>query len=348
MQLRAFILGAIVVLGQQVAADEIRLQRFNESRPLMGSMFTIALYAENEKQATEAFAAAFDRVEQLNGIFSDYDPQSEANRLSRMSPMTEPVAISHEMAKVLADAIRLSERSDGAFDVTVGPLSKLWRRARRRNRLPDAERLAEARRSVGYEHLRLDVEQRRLQMVAADMRLDFGGIAKGFAADEALAEVAKRGCQRALVNAGGDLAIGDPPPGEDGWLVGIAPLNPDREPSRFLRLAHCGVATSGDAWQFVEIDGRRFSHIIDPRTGLGLTHRSSVTVVAANCTAADSLASAVSALDAAGGMKLIEATAGASCLRIQVENGKVRVGTSRGFPASSAEEAADNRAPKPQ
>jgi thiamine biosynthesis lipoprotein len=146
------------------------------------------------------------------------------------------------------------------------------------------------------------------------MRLDLGGIAKGFATDEALAALARNGIDRAMVNASGDMSLGAPPPGSEGWKIGIAPLDADEPPSRFLRLERCGVATSGDLWQFVEINGRRYSHILDPRTGMGLTERSSVTVVAPDGITADSLASAVSVLGPDRGLLLAEETEGASAL----------------------------------
>ncbi|MCH5378160.1 MAG: FAD:protein FMN transferase, partial [Planctomycetes bacterium] len=227
---------------------------------------------------------------------------------------------------------QLSEKTDGAFDVTVGPFSRLWRRARRQRHLPSAERLAEAKAAVGYRHVRVDAVESRVQLTAAGMRLDFGGIAKGYACDEALVAMRKIGVTRALVNGGGDLALGDPPPGESGWRVGVAPLQPNDPPSRVLHVANCGVATSGDAWQFVEIDGHRYSHILDPRTGLGVESRSSVTVLAPNGMAADALASAVSVLGVPRGLSLIEHTPGAACAVVAVEGDKVSAHISKRFP----------------
>ena len=128
--------------------------------------------------------------------------------------------------------------------------------------------------------LRLDKVARTCTLTKPKMKLDLGGIAKGYAADQALAVLKSQGVVSALVDASGDLAIGAAPPGQQGWKIGIAPLEAGSPPSRFLMLAECGVATSGDAWQFVEIDGHRYSHIIDPHTGIGLTTRSSVTVIA--------------------------------------------------------------------
>ncbi len=161
--------------------------------------------------------------------------------------------------------------------------------------------ISEALAGVGYQHLQLDAAGRTAKLSAAGTRLDFGGVAVGFAVDEALAVLKQHGLTRVLVNGSGDMAVGDPPPGEAGWRIGVAPLEADQPPSRLLRLAHCGVSTSGDVWQHVEIGGRRYSHIVDPRTGIGLTTRSTVTVIARDGMAADALATAVSVMGAEKG-----------------------------------------------
>lgn len=313
------------------AATDEHLERFRESRPGMGSTFEIIVYAPSEEDAKCGLDAAFARIEQLNQIFSDYEAESEACRLSHAAPMAQAVPVSGEMFTVLDYSVQLSRQTDGAFDVTVGPVSRLWRRARRQKQLPAPERLKEALAGVGYRHLELDATGRKVKLAAVGMRLDFGAVAVGYAVDEALTVLKQHGLTRVLVNGSGDMAFGDPPPGETGWKIGVAPLEPDQPPSRLLRLAHCGVSTSGDAWQYLEIAGRRYSHIVDPRTGLGLTTRSSVTVVAPNGMAADGLATAASVLGVEKGLALIERTCGAACLMVVVEDGKPRLYESSGW-----------------
>jgi thiamine biosynthesis lipoprotein len=134
------------------------------------------------------------------------------------------------------------------------------------------------------------------------------------------------------VNASGDITLGDPPPGREGWGVGVAPLDASREPSRIVNLCNCGVATSGDAWQAVVIDGIRYSHILDPKTGIGLTQRSSVTVVAPNGTLADAWASAVSVLGPADGVALVEELEGIETLVVYLDGEETRVAKSERFP----------------
>ncbi len=280
----------------------------------MGVDFKLVFYAADADAANRAAAAAFARIEQLNGILSDYLPDSELSRLSNSARHQQPVAVSDDLWTVLRHAQQLAERTHGAFDVTVGPYTSLWRRAKRRKELPTAGRLAAARAAVGFEFLRLDEKTRTAKLLRPGMRLDLGGIAKGYAADEALRVLCQHGIRRGLVDGSGDIAIGEPPPGQSGWRIGIAPLERDAAPSRYLLLARQAIATSGDAWQHVEIDGVRYSHIIDPKTGLGLTTPSSVTVVARNCTTADSLASAVSVLGPSAGLTLIDKSCGCEAM----------------------------------
>jgi thiamine biosynthesis lipoprotein len=326
--LSTLVLIAAAAVG--AAADE-PLQRYRELRPGMGSTFEIIVYAPDEAMAQRGLGAAFARIDQLNQIFSDYDSASEACRLSHASPMPEAVPVSAEMFTLLDYSAQLSRATDGAFDVTVGPVSRLWRRARRQRQLPAPDRLREALAGVGYQHLELDAAGRKARLAAPGMRLDFGGVGVGYAVDEALTVLKQHGLTRVLVNGSGDIVLGDPPPGETGWRIGVAPLEPNQPPSRFLRLAHCGVSTSGDAWQFVEIDKQRYSHIVDPKTGLGLTTRSSVTVIAPTGTAADGLATAASVLGVEQGLALVERTCGAACLMVCIENEKPQVHESRNW-----------------
>jgi thiamine biosynthesis lipoprotein len=150
------------------------------------------------------------------------------------------------------------------------------------------------------------------------MLLDLGGIAKGYAADEAMQVLKQHGIRSALVAAGGDIVVSEPPPGSTGWTIGVAPLDsPEKPPTQLLLLRNAAVSTSGDAEQYVEINGKRYSHIVDPKTGVGLTGHSSVTIVAPNGTSSDSLATAVSVLGPEQGLEVIDATEGAAALILQ-------------------------------
>ena len=208
----------------------------------------------------------------------------------------------------------------------------LWRKARREKKLPDAERLAQALEAVGHQKMRLDSRSRTVQLLVPRMRLDLGAIAKGYATDEALKVLRRRGISRALVAGGGDMTLGDPPPGKKGWRIEIAPLDTtNAPPARFVLLANAGLATSGDLFQHVEIGAKRYSHIVDPRTGIGLTDHSLVTVIAPDGITADSLATAVSVLGPDKGIKLVEAKKGASVHITRLPGNEIESSASRRF-----------------
>jgi len=279
----------------------------------MGVPFRIVLYAPDAASAQAAAAAAFKRIRELNDLLSDYDPESELSRLSQTGGSGQAVKVSPDLWRVLERSQALAKRTGGAFDVTVGPCVNLWRRARRIRQLPPEAALAEARAAVGYEKLRLEPQRRTARLLAPHMKLDLGGIAKGYATDEALKVLRSHGVKRALVSGGGDMTLGDPPPDRKGWRIEIAPLDvPQAPPKQFVLLANVGLATSGDVFQYVEIGGQRYSHIIDPRTGAGLTDHSLVTVIARDCLTADSLATAASVLGPQAGLVLVEQTRGAA------------------------------------
>ncbi len=299
------------------AAANPTFQRYEFRQPHMGTWFTLKFYATDEATAKQAADAAFTRVRELNDRLSDYEPESELSRLSATSGTRTTVCLSRDLRCVLSHSAWLWRNSGGAFDVTAGPYIRLWRQARRTQRLPSDARLRQAELSVGFQHVRFTSCGRRVELLPAKMRLDLGGIAKGYAADEVLRLLRRRGIRRAMVDAGGDLALGQPPPGEAGWRIGVAPLDAGQPPSRVLLLSGCGVATSGDAFQHVVIDGTRYSHLLDPRTGRPLTTPSAVTVVARNCTWADGLASTLSVLGPRDGLKLIDQICGAAALVVQ-------------------------------
>jgi thiamine biosynthesis lipoprotein len=292
------------------------LTRYEFTEPHMGTRFQITLYAPDEATARQAAKAAFARIANLDHIMSDYQASSELMQLCKKAG-GGPVHVSDELFTVLRCAQEVAKLSDGAFDVTVGPVVRLWRRARKIHELPDPQELARARELVGYDKVRLDEKAHTVQLLKPGMQLDLGGIAKGYSADEALAVLKKHGITRALVAAGGDIVVSDPPPESPGWTIGIAPLeDPDRKPSRYLILKNAAVSTSGDAEQYVEVGGKRYSHIVDPRTGIGLVGRMSATVVARRGIDADSLTKVVAVVGQRG-LEIIDGLDGVAALLIR-------------------------------
>jgi thiamine biosynthesis lipoprotein len=297
----------------------------------MAVEFRIVLYAPDEQTAKRASAAAMERIAQIDRIMSDYDPKSELCRLSDTSPAAAAAPVSDDLWRVLRRASEISADSDGAFDVSVGPLVKLWRRARRTKQLPSADALAEARKSVDYRAIEFDPRRQAVRLVKPRMQLDLGGIGKGYAADAALAVLKQHCVERALVAGSGDIAIGAPPPGKSGWRIAIAPLDDKGPPSRHVSLAHAGISTSGDALQHLKFGGRRYSHIIDPRTGLALTDHSSVTTIAPDCTTSDAVAKGVIVLGPEAGLKLIDRLPGAAAAITRQPDKKIETFLSKRF-----------------
>ncbi len=327
-----FALGAVLC---HLMPAEPAAQKFEFKSKHMGTTFRIVLYAADKDTAKNAASAAFARVGELDGVMSDYKKDSELMLLCKRfaTDAGEPVKVGPDLFVVLHKAEELSKRSDGAFDVTVGPVVQLWRLARRTQELPDPKEFAAARAKVGYQKVKLDAAKQTVQLTTPGMQLDLGGIAKGYAADEALKVLREKfGIKQALVAAYGDITCGSPPPGEVGWKVEIAPIAKSQKP-RFITLANAAVSTSGDLEQFVEIGGVRYSHVLDPKTGLGLIGRRSVTVIAPDGITADSMTKAVSVLPVERGLKLVEDTAGAAAYIVVLDKDEKPVTTaSKRFP----------------
>jgi FAD:protein FMN transferase len=327
-----------VLLGLAgVLAGEASPSRFEFTEPHMGTQARVVLYARSRAEAERASRAAFARIGQLDAALSDYRSDSELMGLVR-SAGQGPVPVSRDLFKVLAHAQELAARSDGAFDVTAGALTRLWRGARRLGELPSAERVARARQTSGFRFLHLK-EAPRTAELGAGVMLDVGGIAKGFAADEALAILAQHGMSSALVALGGDMAMFGPPPGRAAWTIDIAGLKvpgaPILEP---LPIVNGAVSTSGDAEQWMEVAGVRYSHILDPRSGWPLTGRSSVTVIARTGMEADGLATALAVLDLHAGRQLVDETSGAAAIWVRERDGRVTVQRSSRWPTVGEEE----------
>jgi FAD:protein FMN transferase len=298
-------------LGCAFAAS---LEPFEAVEPHMGTLVRIKLYAAGKEQAQAAFRAAFARIARLDSTLSDYKSDSELNRVC-ITAVGRPIPAGADLVRVLAASQRLAAETNGAFDVTLGPVIRLWRQARIDGKLPDAAALRAAAARTGYRKLHLDPAAGTVMLDQPGMQLDLGAIAKGDAADQALAVLSGLGIHSALVAVSGDLAFSDPPPGQAGWKIGVDTAGEaDAEFTRVLELTNAAVSTSGSEEQHLDAEGKRYSHIIDPSTDRGLTRPITVTVIARRGIEADSLATAVSVLGPARGMALIRTRPGAAAL----------------------------------
>lgn len=299
--------------GRYAAPISAELKHFEYSQIHMGVRARIVLYAVSDAKAAEAARAAFARIAVLDAMMSDYRSDSELMRLCNLAG-TGPVAVSDELFEVLTFAKTLHEQSGGAFDVTAGPVVRLWREMRRSGMLASQEAIAAARDLVGSQWMHLDDDAQTVELRKAGMRLDLGGVAKGYACDAAAEVLRVHGIDRYLVSLAGDIVVGQAPPDRRAWEVmieaGVHPVADEAMPA--LQLVNAAVSTSGDAKQFVEIEGVRYSHIVDPRTGLGSPRRIAATVMAPRGMTADALATALCLLPPEVGLGLVSRYSGAA------------------------------------
>jgi thiamine biosynthesis lipoprotein len=310
--------------------------RYEYQEPHLGTIVRVVCYAKSADVAKAAAEAAFEVMRDVNRVMSDWSEDSELSRLSAAAG-SGPRPVSPGLMEVLAASQDYARLSQGSFDITVGPLVRLWRAARKDRILPSPEAIAEARSKSGWEKLVLDRVQGRAELKVAGMRLDLGGIGKGLACDRALAAMKALGVTCAFVDTGGGMALGDPPPGKPGWRIAML-----GDAKRLLILSNCGVATSGDTEQFVEIDGVRYSHLVDPSTGMGLRRQEMATVVAPSGMEADALTKPCCILGPEQAFPLLASRPGVHAWVQWIEGGRRKRAETSGFgsltiPAPEAE-----------
>jgi len=279
---------------------------------IMGTFVHIVAVSEDSDTAKKCVQAALEEIRKVDDLMSDYKSDSEISQVNREA-FEKKVKVSESTYEVLQRSVEFSQMTGGAFDITVGPLVALFRNAKESKVAPDEQQIALARSKVGFEKLKLDNENKTVQFSGKGMLLDLGGIAKGYAIDKAIEAAQRSGAIGAMVDIGGDVrCFGLPPEGKDNWLIGLQDPNSAIEGIEggglllVLKITNAAVATSGDYQQFVFIEGKRYSHIMDRKTGTSAGGLSSVTIIADNATDADALATSVSVMGAEKGLALIE------------------------------------------
>ena len=263
----------------------IAVERSEYWHPAMGTRFKIVVLTPVGKSAEASVESAFARIDEIEKVASDWDRNSEVRVLCRSVPHIEPMKMSDDLRRILSLSQIIYERSSGRFDITLGGWTRLWRRCHKAGRIPSPEELAKASVGQGMHHLQLS--DQGIYCTASQLALDLGGIAKGFAVDEALKVMIDQGYPHSLVDGGGDIAFGPPAPSSKGWII--------ESPSGVFQFDQSGaVATSGDSARYIEVDGVRYSHILDPRTGFGLQSSRTITVYSRSCAEADAMATALS------------------------------------------------------
>jgi FAD:protein FMN transferase len=333
-----WLLGLGLTIASLAAPPRPALQRYEAVEPHMGTLVRITVFAPGERAATGAFRAAFDRIRTLDAVLSDYRPHSELRQVTR-DAVRRPVRVSEDLFTVLAASQDLAHATGGAFDITQGPVIGLWREARKSARVPDPGALEEAAGRSGFRKLRLDAAARTVTFDMAGMALDVGAIGKGYAATEAIEVLRGLGIRSALVAVSGDLAFSDAPPGQRGWRIGVLPDDSAAgNLPAVLELTNAAVSTAGNTEQHLDVAGRRYSHIVDPSSGMGLAGDITVTVIARHGLDADGLDTAVSVLGAARGLALIESRPGTAAVVVQRSSDGTTVRPSSRFLALAAGE----------
>jgi thiamine biosynthesis lipoprotein len=260
-------------------ADVVKLER---SEGAMGSWFAVVLHGPDRARLEEAADAAFAEVHRLDRLLSNYRPASEWSGVNR-DAASRPVPVSPELFDLLSACLEYSRQSEGAFDITVAPLVKLWGFHEGEGAVPGRAAIDEALGRVGYRRVALDPVARTVRFLARGVEIDPGGVGKGYAVDRMVAVLREHGVEAALVSAAGSSIYGlGAPPGESrGWRVSISVPGDTRRSAAELHLSNASMSTSGSSEQFFVVGGTTFSHIIDPRTGDPAQGASSVSVVAA-------------------------------------------------------------------
>ena len=275
---------------------QAQTRKFSYSEMKMGSAFNLIIVSADSNKANHLARKSYELVDSLNHIFSNYDSSSELSKINASAGL-----LPYKMSTAMLDLVQKSQyayiQSKGAYDISIGPLSSLWRNARKAKLFPEASTVLATKKLVGLNQVKINKRLGTIFLPNANMQLDFGGIAKGYIAQWVINFLKANGIQQALVDAGGDIVMSGAPLNQQGWLIGVnLPETTDQLLNKKLQLSNCSVATSGDVFQFIEYKGVKYSHIINPLTGYGVTNLRNVTIVAKTGATADWLATACSIL----------------------------------------------------
>lgn len=290
-------------------------KKYEFSHRQMGTQIGLIFYAPEDIDAEGIAKSVFQRIDGLNASLSNYIEDSELNNLGKHAPME--VGVSPDLFQILKLSNTYAEKTDGAFDVTLGPLINLWKVALKRGELPKEREIASAMERIGYRNLEFPTDT-SIKLRKAGMQLDLGGIGKGFAADKAIEVLRKNGINAALVDMGGDITVSGPPPNKEYWILGFSYFDEKgEEVFKKIGLRDQAIATSGDLYQYALIDGKRYSHIIDPKNGRALSNNIQVTTIAPNGALADAYASTLSVLGIRSGKKIVGETSGLEAFMVE-------------------------------
>jgi FAD:protein FMN transferase len=294
---------------------------YRRVQKLMGNRFELTVLADDEEQAKVSLDAAVAEIQRLEALLTTFADTSETNKINDLAGVA-PFRPSPEVYDLIARSLRISELTQGAFDITYGGVDKsLWNFDTSMKKLPPAEVARASVRLVNYKNVLLDPKEKSVFLKYKGMRIGFGGIGKGYAAERAKIVLKQMGIKSGIVNAAGDLTAWGTQPNGQPWTIGIADPNAANQPFSKFNITDMAVATSGNYEKYVIIDGKRYSHTINPKTGLPVTGIKSVTILCPNAELADAMATPVMVMGVKVGLALINQMKDIACILVDDNDG---------------------------
>ncbi len=295
-------------------------KQYKNSKFLLNTIVDITV-VDKKESARSAIAQAFNEIERIDNLLSVYKNSSEVSKINMQSGISD-VRVSADTLDIIEKSIAISEMTNGAFDITVGPLVELWGFKDSNKHVPSDKDIVAKKQLVGYKNITIDHARSSVRLDLQGMQLDLGAIAVGFAVDKAIEKLKLIGIKDALINAGGEIYALGTPHGRKAWRIGIQHPRRSSELIGILELKDKAISTSGDYENYFEVNGKRYSHILSPYTGKPVNGIMSVTVVSEKTVIADALSTAIFPMGAEKGMELIESLNDVECIIITGESEK--------------------------
>ncbi len=287
---------------------------------LMGNNFEISVVSDDAAYAHKCIDAAINEIKRIEKLLTTFDETSQVNLINRQAGIA-PVKVNKEVVDIIERAIKISELTQGAFDITYGSIDKrFWNFDKTMTSLPDPEEAKQAVHLINYRNIIIDRKENTVFLKNKGMRIGFGGIGKGYAAEKAKLVMQQKGITSGIVNAAGDLTTWGKQPDGKPWTIGIANPNATNNLFSYFEISDMAVATSGNYEKFVSINGKRYSHTIDPKTGYPVTGIKSVTIISSNAEIADAMATPVMVMGIKTGLDLINQVKGIECIIVDDHN----------------------------
>lgn len=296
------------------------MQKYSESLRLMGNSFTITVVTENEKTGNENINLAIEEIRRIEKLLTTYNDDSQTNLINRNAGI-QPVVVDTEVFNLIERSIGISRITQGAFDISYGSIDKsLWNFDKSMTKLPDAETALKMVHLIDYRNIILDKENCSVFLKEKGMRIGFGGIGKGYAAEMAKQALIKQNVLSGIINASGDLSAWGLQPNGKKWTIGVVDPDSPNAAFSYMEISNKAVATSGNYEKFVTINNKKYSHTIDPKTGLPITGIKSVTIIASNAEFADAMATPIAVMGIKAGLYLIDQIPDLYCIIIDDNN----------------------------